>query len=138
MATNFQPAFPRTGIIGQATVATGNANYDGTGTLTTVVTGNADGVRVDALSIRPLGTNVASVLRVWLHNGTNAFLLTEQSLAISTATQTASLTGYVLFFNGLGLPQIVLPTASWSLRVTVGTTGAAGWAVTATGGSYTA
>lgn len=139
MASNVQPPYPKTGVIGQATVSSANTAYDGTGTLVTVVTGGADGTRVDALSVRPLGTNAtASVLRVFLHNGTNAFLLTELSLAVTTAIQTASLTGYTLFFNGIGLPQIVLPNASWSIRVAVGTAGAAGWAITATGGSYTA
>lgn len=137
MASNVQPVFPKSAIIGMGTITAANTAYDGTGALTTIVTAGADGTRIDALTARPLGSNVATVLRVFIHNGTTAFLFTEVAIAATTAIQTAALTGQTLYFNGVDLPQLVLPTG-YSIRCTLGTAVAAGIAITVNGGSYTA
>ena len=59
---------------------------DGTGTVTTVFTAGSNGSYVQRIVARPAGTNVASVLRVFINNGsasstnTNNVLFTEVSL----------------------------------------------------------
>lgn len=141
MASNTNPVFNRTAVIGQAVITAANTSLDGTGTLTTIVTAsNAEGVRVDSLNVRPIGTNsTASVLRIFIHNGTSAFLLKEVALPIYTLSQTVTsdASSTTVYFNGVDNPQLVLPQ-NYSIRCTVGTAGTAGWAVTAMGGSLTA
>ena len=68
-------------------VSTANTNRDGTGTLATIATGAtrdmaaspplAGGSRIDALSIAAAGSTTAGMLRLFLHDGTNARLLAE-------------------------------------------------------------
>lgn len=141
MATNTQPVFPKTSIIGSAVITAANTSLDGTGTLTTIVpAAGTEGTRVDSLTVRPIGTNTtSSVLRIFIHNGTTAYLLKEVLLPTYTLSQTATSDGAssTVYFNGVDNPQLVLPSGS-SVRCTVGTAGTAGWVITGMGGSLTA
>ena len=76
MAINQQnyAAVPRLAI-GQVSVA--NANRDGTGTLATIMTAGASGSRIDAIYLKAVGTTTAGMIRLFVHDGTNARLLTE-------------------------------------------------------------
>ena len=136
MAANTVPIFPIAGQISWGTLATANTAKDGTGTIVTVFTADAtNGSRVDSIIVRPKGTNVASVLRVFINNGsdnataTNNTLYTERTLPASTLSEVAELSGLILTMN------LVLP-AGYKLNCTIGTTIAAGVAVTAVGGKY--
>lgn len=133
---NSTPIFPKTGLIAWATLTTQNQAYDGTGTVSTICTSDAtNGTRVDTIKCRALGTNVASVLRVFINNGStnataaNNSLIYEQTLAASTASQVASTTDVEIPID------IVLPP-SYKINVCIGTTVAAGWQVTCFSGSY--
>lgn len=138
MATNINPIFPKSAVLGMGVVTAGNVNYDGLGATTTIITAGADGARIDSITLRPLGTNVATVFRLFIQTSGGIFrLLHEVTLPATTAIQTAALTGQTLLFNGIDLPQIVLP-ANALLFCTLGTTVAAGYSVIALGGSYTA
>lgn len=141
MAQNVQPIFPLTQVIGMGTVATANTAKDGTGTVVTVFTAGANGSRVDSIKIRALGTNVATVVRIFINNGganstpTNNILFHEVTAAATTLSEVGSLADIFLNFNGVSLPQLVLP-ATYKLNVTIGTTVAAGLAISAIGGNY--
>lgn len=138
MPANFKPVFPRTPLIGSAVITAANLNLDGTGTLATVFpAAGADGSRVDSIKVKALGTNVASVLRIFVHNGTTAVLYHEKTLPATTMIQTAELPNIEMKFDGNDLPQLVLPQG-YSVRASLGTAVASGWAVVAIGGSYTA
>ena len=72
MAANTSPIFvgtPNTGIYAGITAA--NTATDGTGTVYTVFTAGANGSYVRRLLIKPLGTNVATVMRVFVNNGSS-------------------------------------------------------------------
>ncbi len=140
MAANTQPIFSAQGFLKWgAAIAAANTAVDGTGAVTTIATGNnagnAAGNFIQKLICRPLGTNVASVLRLFINNGganatsTNNALLSEISLPATTLNQAAAMSGVELPLN------LVLP-ASYNLNVTLGTAVAAGWMVTAIGGQY--
>ena len=118
---------------------TANTARDGTGTVLTIFTSDAtNGGLVNAVRARAVGTNTASVLRVFINNGStnatiaNNVLWAEISLPATTASAVAALADVVLAdpFFPLALPP------GYKLNVTVGTTVAAGYFVSAAGGKY--
>ena len=104
--------------------------------MASVFTAGADGAYVQRLVARPLGTNVATVLRIFVNNGaTNATaannsLVAEMTLPAATLSEVASLPPFELALN------YALP-AGYKINCTLGTTVAAGFALTVLGGSYT-
>lgn len=96
---------------------------------------STNGGYLQKLRFRPKGTNVATVARVWLNNGSttgtaaNNVLLDELTLAASTASATSALSNYELPIN-FPLPP------SYRVYVTLGTAVAAGYDITAVGGKY--
>ena len=137
MAGNTAPIFSkiaRTAWVNGLTAA--NTAKDGTGTVDTVFTADAtNGSYAQKLIIRPRGTNVASVLRVFLNNGaTNATaannaMIGEIGLPATTLTEVAALAGLELALN-LPVPP------GYRVQVTLGTAVAGGYAVVAIGGDY--
>lgn len=137
MAANTSPIFTRVANIGIAPAITAaNTAKDGTGTVDTVFTADAtEGSYMRYLAVRPKGTNVASVLRVFLNNGganstaSNNVLFAELSLPATTNSEVASLAGLIVPM------ELALP-AGWRVMVTLGTAVAGGYAVTGVGGDY--
>ena len=141
MPANTAPIFSAKGAIqwNPAILNTANTAKDGTGTVATVFTGNAAGNNagnfVQKLVARPLGTNVATVLRVFINNGSvnttaaNNSLIAELTLPATTLSEIAAQPDYVLPLN-LAVPP------GFKLNATIGTTVAAGFAVTVIGGEY--
>lgn len=135
MAANLSPIFPLTPVISWGKVTTANTAKDGTGTVVPVFTAGVNGARVDYLKVRALGTNVATVLRVFVNNGstnatdTNNSLILEQTIAATTLSETAQLLDNLVTLD-LSLP------AGYVVNVTIGTTVAAGLQVTGVGGNY--
>lgn len=136
MAMNTAPIYSAAPIISWGVIDTANTAKDGTGTVVPVFTADAtNGGRVEKLRIKAKGTNVATVLRVWLNNGStnataaNNTLLAEMTIAATTLSEVAQLAENELILN------IALP-AGYVLNVTIGTTVAAGLHVTAIGGRY--
>lgn len=136
MPANTAPIFPLTPDVAWVQgITAANTAKDGTGTVNTVFTAGANGSHVRRLIIRPLGTNVATVLRVFINNGStnatasNNALIAEIGLSATTNTETAAIAGAELSLD------IVLP-ATFRLNVTLGTAVAGGYTVTAVGGDY--
>lgn len=137
MAGNLSPIFSKVGKIGQAPAITlANTAKDGTGVVDVVFTADAtNGSFLQKLKIRPKGTNVASVMRLFLNNGgvtttaTNNTLFDEISLPATANTEVAAIAGFEYAVN-LALP------AGYRLFVTLGTAVAGGYAVTGVGGDY--
>lgn len=136
MATNINPVFPKTGVLGISVLAAANTNYDGTGTLATTFTAGADGARIDSITFRGQGTNPQTVIRMFIQDSGGTRLFHEVTFAATTATQTAALAGQVLYFNGIDLPQLVIPSLA-SVRFSIGTAAPAGITVILLGGNYT-
>jgi hypothetical protein len=137
MAANTQPIFSIAGDVewGATAITTANTAKDGTGTVLTVFTANVDGAFVQRIRFRSAGTNIATVARVFINNGStnataaNNILYDEITLAATTLSETASLPVYELPLN------FALP-AGYVLNVTLGTTVAAGYYVSVIGGKY--
>jgi hypothetical protein len=139
MAINTQPIFTKKGDIqwSPSSLTAANTAKDGTGAVSTVFTAGADGAFVQRLIARSLGTNVATVLRIFANNGgsnataSNNTLVAEMTLPATTLSEIAAQPPYELPLN-FALPN------GYKLNCTLGTTVAAGYQVTILGGSYTA
>ena len=136
MAANTTPIFALAGAVQWATLTTANNVYDGTGTVGTVFAADAaDGSYLQKLIVRPRGTNVATVLRVFINNGSdntvaaNNSLFNEYTLPATTANAAAALAGIEIPLNS------VIP-AGYKINVVLGTTVAGGYAVSGWGGNY--
>jgi hypothetical protein len=138
MPANTSPIFS---IAGEAQWSSGaitaaNTTTDLTsGTIYAIFTGGTNGSYVQRIRFRHLGTNVATVARVWINNGSttgtaaNNTLWDEITLAANTLSQTAAAINYELPF-GFALP------AGYVIYVTLGTGVAAGFRATIIGGDY--
>jgi hypothetical protein len=145
MAANTTPIFPLTpitDIVGGtgATAGTPGITANTTTDLTTgtsylLHTASTNGSRVDYIKLRALGTNVATVIRIFINNGgvtstaTNNAMFMERTLAATTVSQTAELTDVVI-------PMSVSLPAGYKLYATFGTAVAAGFHSVVVGGSY--
>lgn len=131
MAANQNPIFTLTPHIGWGSVddnssatagpmLTANTNMNGTSYVTPVFTAGVNGSYVQRLVARAAGTNVASVLRVFLNNGStnataaNNILIAEVSLPATTASAVGALQPIELPFN------FALP-AGYTINCTLGT-----------------
>lgn len=141
MPANTTPIFSSVGSVqwGPTILNVANTSKDGTGTVNTVATGNNAGNNagnfVQKLIARPLGTNIATVLRVFINNGgvnttaANNSLIAELTLPATTLSEVAAQPDYVLPLN------FALP-AGFKINATIGTAVAAGYQVSVIGGQY--
>lgn len=137
MAGNNSPIFSKIAHVEWANgITAANTAKDGTGTVTTVFTADAtNGSYLQKIVVRPRGSNVASVLRLFLNNGgvnttaANNVLVAELSLPATTNSEVAALSGNELPLN------IPVPPG-YEVLATLGTAVAGGYAVTAIGGDY--
>ena len=124
-------ATPKCGI-GQ--VSTANTARDGTGTIATIFTAGANGSRIDAIDIKAVGTTTAGMIRLFIHDGTNARLLTE--VPVTALTPSGTLPSWEAQLNANTMTQVlplVLPTG-YSLRAS--TEKAEAFNVIALGGDF--
>jgi hypothetical protein len=142
MAANTAPIFSKVGLIGindktTDAVKTANTTKDLTaGTIYLVLTADAtNGSYVDKIVIQPLGTNVATVMRIFINNGSatgtagNNTLYADVTLGATTNSEVAQIGQTVVNMN------IALPPG-YRIYVTIGTGVAAGFSVTAVAGTY--
>lgn len=145
MAANLDPIFPLTPFISFGSVTTANTAKDGTGTVVTVATGTTNGSKIDQIKVRAKGTNVATVLRFFINNGsdqtvaTNNTLIHETTIAATTLSEVAALADNDITITKNSTETICpipyLPNG-YKINVTIGTTVAAGLQVTVHGGNY--
>ena len=135
MAQNTNPIFPLIPVNSWVSGAAANAATPGVTANTTkdltsgtiygpIETAEAtNGSRLDFIKVRALGTNVATVIRIWLNNGAatgtaaNNTLYLERTLSATTVSQVSLAAGYRVY-------------------ATFGTAVAAGFHLTAVGGDY--
>ena len=136
MSANTTPIFtltPRNAYITTGTSA--NTNLDGTGTVATVVTAGTNGSYINRVRITHLGTNVATVVRLFVNNGStnttasNNALVYEVAIPANTLSQTAASTAY-------DIPLDLRLAASYKINATIGTACAAGLMVAIELGDY--
>jgi hypothetical protein len=113
----------------QAAISAANTNRDGSGTLVTLVTAGASGSRIDKLRAVASGVTTAGVIRYFLNDGINKYLIKER--LVTAITPSASIAVYeddVTFGDGLVLPS------GWSLLAS--THNAEAFKVFAQGGDF--
>ena len=108
MAINAQYASTPRAALGQ--VSTANTARDGTGTLATIFTAGSSGSRIDDIKIQATGTTTAGVVRLFLHDGTNARLFAEILVSAVTPSTTVEAWSTTL------LNQAIVIPSGWSLR----------------------
>jgi hypothetical protein len=139
MAANIQPIYSKIADIQWSTETVQSANTTTnltSGTIYPIFTADTtNGGYVQRVRFRPLGSNAATVARVWINNGSdtstaeNNTLWDEIAIALTTVSQTAAQATYELPLN-FPLPP------SYRLYITLGTVVAAGFDVTVIGGKY--
>jgi hypothetical protein len=129
MAT--EPIFTAVPVVGLVTINTANTARDGSGTLGTVLTGGTNGSRVSRITIQAPGSTTTGMVRLFLSNGTTAFLWRE--VPVINVTVTASTPGFSYIFDLTGEYALILP-ATYSLRAS--TNNAETFNVIAEGGDY--
>jgi hypothetical protein len=142
---NIDPVFTKAGNMSQNNGTTMNQgitaaanDFTGAGANNSLVfTADAtNGSFLQKLRIKALGTNVASVLRIFLNNGsantsaTNNTMLGELSLPATTSNAAAATGADVDYMINMLIP------AGFRIYVGLGTAVAAGWSVVPVAGNY--
>jgi hypothetical protein len=150
MPSNIDPVYSKAGRFGQGgtsstfaiSTSTANTAFDGTGTIGTDIfvaftadATNGSFLRSVVAKIRSTGVGVASVLRLYINNGsangtnTNNALYKELSIPAITANQTAATPDFEIPCN------IMLPPG-YRILYTFGTAPVNTWMVFGVGGDY--
>lgn len=95
----------------QAALAAANTNRDGTGTLVDVVSAGSLGSRLDKVRVCASGTTTAGVIRLFVFDGTNSYLVRE--ILVSAATPG---TAQDVWAQDIDLDGLVLTNNTWKLR----------------------
>ena len=113
MATN--PAFISTARVATVNVATANTAIDGTGTITSLITGVAAGTRVLEIDVQCAATSAAANVNIFLStdSGTTWRLFDQIAVTAATASNTVKANRNVTSYTNL-----VLPSTSAVLGVT--------------------
>ena len=102
--------YPR---IGAVSITTADSSYTAPTNVGTLITGVAAGTRVAEIVVKCAATSAAAVVRFFLYDGTTYYLFDEVTIAAATGSATVLQTRVSTTYSNL-----VLPSASWSVRVT--------------------
>jgi len=98
MASSAQYAsVPATGTV---VISTANSSLTGTGTLGTLVATTTNGVRVDDIYIKALGATTDGMIRFFIQNGADFFLVHE--VDVTTITPSATVKSFASVLTELG------------------------------------
>ena len=137
MSANINPIFvgtPNVSWTGEITTA--NTAVDGTGTVAAAFTAGANGGYVRRIRAKAGGTNIATVLRLFLNNGSsnatvgNNVLIAEINLPVTTASNS------VAIGNDIEYPLNMVLPAGYVINCAIGTTVASWWNITVEGGNF--
>jgi hypothetical protein len=106
------PNFTSTPRCAVVNFATANTGRDGTGTIATLWTAGASGSRIDRVTIHGAGSTTAGMVRLWLHDGSNARLIREVPVLAITASGTVP-----AFREEIHFPEGLILGTDYSLRV---------------------
>lgn len=139
MAANTSPVFPLTPVVpvGQ-TLITANTAKDGTGTVVTIYTAGSNGSKVDGINIAYTGTSVATVVRIFVNNGSATTTASNntliKSINVGANTMTSEISTAADFYTPLLNGGSLMLPAGYKITATIAVTVANALAVTATGG----
>jgi hypothetical protein len=126
MPASTSPIFPSAPIIGIAsmvsnTAVTSRSVISGTTGLTQLTANSTNGTRIDFIEAQGQGTTVATLINVWINDGTNSYLVDEISLGAVTANTTTAAATNTIAYTKLTLPPTyrVFVSQQVSTNVTV-------------------
>jgi hypothetical protein len=121
--------------IGSALLTTADTSLTAPSTVGTVFTAGASGSRIDYIDVQGVATTVASIVNLFIYDGTNYFLYTQIPVQAITSSTTALAFNTSISSNSHpNVLPINLPTGH-SLRATTSIT-QTGVRVIALGGDY--
>lgn len=127
------PAFISTPRIGRLSLSTANTATDGTGTINDLIVGVSAGTRILSVNVQGTATTVASLVNLFLYDGTQWDLFDQITISATTGSNTAKAYRLVTAYTDL-----VLPSATWKLGATITVAPTTGTVrVTAFGGDLT-
>lgn len=132
MPVTATPIFVQTPRVAVAAISTANTNRDGSGTIGTILTAGANGTQVDHIDITATGATTAGVVRLFIHNGSTAFLWKEVLVGAITPSTTVAVFQQTVDCSAAG-NALFLPSG-FSLRAS--THNAETFNVAAVGGDY--
>ncbi|MFL0194342.1 hypothetical protein ACJDU8_01945 [Clostridium sp. WILCCON 0269] len=145
MAKTYLPPYAQNQNIGKVTLTTADTSLTAPTTAGAVLfTAGTNGSKLDGIKVRALGTNVTTVLRIFVNDGlgtaaTNFSLVDEVALAATTAntsspSQTSDIKLLPTNYDNAGSGEIPPYLATGQkIYVSLGTTVAAGYAITCFG-----
>ena len=132
MSANLKPIFPLIPVCNVATITAANTLRTGGGTIVDLVTGDADGTRIDQIIVQALVTTTAGMVRFFVHDGSAYHLCYEQLVPATTASGSAvAFRAEILRNDGRG--WMILPSGH---KIGVATDKAEEFRVIALGGDY--
>ena len=133
MSTSAQ--YASTPKVGSATLTTADTSLTAPSTVGTVVSAGASGTRIDYIEVMGVATTVASLVNLFIYDGTN-YILWQQVpvIAITTSTTTPSFVANLSSNSNSNVMPLTLPTG-YSLRATTTVT-QTGVRVIAYGGDF--
>jgi hypothetical protein len=133
MSTSAQ--YASTPKVGSATLTTADTSLTAPTTVSTVVSAGSAGTRIDYIEIMGVATTVASLINLFIYDGTNYILWQQVPVtAITTSTTTPSFVANLSSNSNSNVMPLTLPTG-YSLRATTTVT-QTGVRVTAYGGDF--
>ena len=132
MATT--PAYTATPKNGMAAISVANTGRDGTGTIGTIFSAGASGSRIDKIIIKAQGTTTAGMVRLFIHDGSNARLIDEVLVQAITPSATVQSFQVVLAANQITVELPIILPNGYSLRAS--THNAESFNIIAMGGDF--
>lgn len=133
MGTSAQ--YASTPRVGSANLTTADTSLTAPTTVGTVLTAGSSGTRIDYIDIQGVATTTASIINLFIFDGTNYILWTQVPVIAVTSSTTAPAFSATLSSNvNANLMPLILPTG-YSLRAAVTVT-QTGVRVTAQGGDF--
>lgn len=123
MAANNIPLFVATPRVAGCVIATANANYDGTGTIGTVITAGANGSRVDRVKIKCRAASAAALVRFFVYDGVSAYRFIHEEAVTAVGAPSATVSTFeqdvdLNLFLPSGYSLVVATSVSQSTDVT--------------------
>ena len=132
MAVTATPIYRQANRVAVAQASTANTNRDGSGTLATVFTAGSNGSQLDHIDITAAGTTTAGMVRLFIHDGTNARLWKE--VLVTALTPSATVKGFASTIDCSERSNALYLPSGYSLRAA--THNAESFNVVAVGGDY--
>lgn len=112
MAIN--PTFISTPRIGIASLSTANTATDGTGAITDLITAVTSGTRILSINVQTTATTTASLVNVFVNDGSNYHLYDQITVGAATSSSTAK-----TYRLSTQYTDLVLPNANYKLGCTL-------------------